>query len=62
MITEYGTFGGMNIGTVNGSTRRKRVPVTFYSPKIPHDLTLDRTQTAAVGSRNRCLSDSCFRN
>jgi hypothetical protein len=52
----------MDIGRVNGSTRRKPAPVTFWSAEIPHDLTLDRTRTAAVGSRNRCLSDPCFHN
>jgi hypothetical protein len=43
---ECGAVGGM-FGKGNRSTRRKLVPVPFYPPQIPHDLTW----TAAVASR-----------
>jgi hypothetical protein len=38
-------------GVVGGSTRIKPAPVPLCPPQIPHDLTLDRTRAAAVGSR-----------
>jgi hypothetical protein len=44
---ECEAVGGMRIGRGNRSTRRKPAPV----PLCPHDLTWDRTQVAAVGSR-----------
>jgi hypothetical protein len=48
---ECETVGGMRIGRENSSIRRKPAPVPLCSPQIPHDLTWDRTRTAAVGSR-----------
>jgi hypothetical protein len=48
---DYGAVGGMRIGTGNRSTRRKPAPVPHCPPQIPHDLTWDRTQAAAVGSQ-----------
>jgi hypothetical protein len=48
---ECGVVGGMRIGRGNRSTRRKPAPVPLCPPQIPHDLTLDRTRAAAVGSR-----------
>jgi hypothetical protein len=51
LIDEYWAFGGMRIGKGNRSTRRKPTPVPLYPPQIPHDLTWDRSQTAAVGSQ-----------
>jgi hypothetical protein len=48
---DYGAVGGMRIGRVNRSTRRKPAPVPLCPPQIPHDLTWVRTRAAAVGSR-----------
>jgi hypothetical protein len=48
---DYGAVGGMRIGRGNRSTRRKPAPVPLCPPQIPHDLTWDRTRTAAVGSQ-----------
>jgi hypothetical protein len=48
---DYGAVGGMTIGRVNRSTRRKPAPVPLCLPQIPHDLTWDRTRAAAVGSQ-----------
>jgi hypothetical protein len=48
---DCGAIGGMQIGRVNWSTRRKPAPVPLCPPHIPHDLTLAGTQAAAVGSR-----------
>jgi hypothetical protein len=47
----YGAVGGMRIGRGIRSTRRKPAPVPLCPPKIPHDLTWDRTRAAAVGSQ-----------
>jgi hypothetical protein len=47
----WSIFGGMRIGRGNRSSRRKPVLVPLCPPQIPHDLTRDRTQAAAVGSR-----------
>jgi hypothetical protein len=41
----------VRIGRGNRSTRRKPAPVPLCPPQIPHDLTWDRTQAAAVGSQ-----------
>jgi hypothetical protein len=53
MIDEVdcGAIGGMKIGRVNRSTRRKPAPVPLCPPQIPHDLTRARTRAAAVGSQ-----------
>jgi hypothetical protein len=48
---EYEAIGGMRIGRRNWSTRRIPTPVPLRPPQIPHDLTWDRTSSAAVGSR-----------
>jgi hypothetical protein len=48
---DYGAVGGMRIGRVNRSTRRKPAPVPLCPPQIAHDLTWDRTRAAAVGSQ-----------
>jgi hypothetical protein len=48
---DYGAVGGMRIGRRNRSTRRKPAPVPLCPPKIPHDLTWDRTRTAAMGNQ-----------
>jgi hypothetical protein len=42
--------GGMRIGRGNRNTRRKPAPVPLCPQQISHDLTWDRTRTAAVGS------------
>jgi hypothetical protein len=36
---DYGAVGGMRVGRVNRSTRRKPAPVPHCPPQIPHDLT-----------------------
>jgi hypothetical protein len=46
-----GAIGGMQVGSENGSTRRKPVPVPLCPPQILHDLSRARTRAAAVGSR-----------
>jgi hypothetical protein len=38
-------------GRGNRSSRRKPARVALCQPQIPHDLTLARTQAAAVGSQ-----------
>jgi hypothetical protein len=38
-IIEYGAVGGMKIGRVNRSTRRKSAPVPLCPPRILHDPT-----------------------
>jgi hypothetical protein len=48
---DYGAVGGMKIGRRNRSTRRKPDPVSLCPPQIPHNLTWDRTRSAAVGSQ-----------
>jgi hypothetical protein len=48
---DYGAVGGMRIGKGNRSIGRKPAPVPLCPPQIPHDLTWDRTRTAAVGSQ-----------
>jgi hypothetical protein len=47
---ECGAVGGM-ISKGNRSTRRKPAAGPLYLPQIPHELTLARTRTVAVGSR-----------
>jgi hypothetical protein len=44
-------IGGMKIGRGNRSTRRKPAPAPLCAPQIPHGLTSDQTQIAAVESR-----------
>jgi hypothetical protein len=79
MSDEHGAAGGMRTDRRNRSTwrkPRKPTPVTLQSPQIPHDLILDRTRAAAVGSQrflnllniiisitgpiSEYLSDLCF--
>jgi hypothetical protein len=45
-----GAVGGMKIGRVNRSTRRKPAPVSLR-PQIPHGLNWAGTRAAAVGRR-----------
>jgi hypothetical protein len=47
---ECGVVDGMRIGRGNRSTQRKPASEPLCPPKIPHDLTWDRTRAAAVGS------------
>jgi hypothetical protein len=47
---ERGALGGMRTGSGNRSTPRKPAPVPLCPPQIPHDLTCDRTRSAALGS------------
>jgi hypothetical protein len=44
---DYGTAGGMKIGRLNRSTRRKRAPAPLRPSQIPHD----ETRAAEVGSQ-----------
>jgi hypothetical protein len=53
---EYGTVGGMRIGRVNRSTRRKPAAVPLCPPQLPHDLTWTLARAAAVGSRQLTVS------
>lgn len=48
---EDGALGGMRIGRINRAICRKSAPMSFYPPQIPHNITWDRTLSAAVGSR-----------
>jgi hypothetical protein len=48
---DYGAIGGMKIGRVNQSSRRKLAPVQLCPPQIPHDLTRARTRAATVGNQ-----------
>jgi hypothetical protein len=48
---ECGAVGGIRIGRGNRSTRRKPARVPVFPSQIPHYLTRDRTQGAAVGSQ-----------
>jgi hypothetical protein len=48
---DCGAIGGMKFGRGNRSTRRKPAPAPLCPPQIPHDQTLARTRTAAVGSQ-----------
>jgi hypothetical protein len=56
MVDEYGAFGEMRIGKGNRSTRRKSAPVPHRAPRIPHDLTWDRTPASAVETATNSLS------
>jgi hypothetical protein len=40
----------MRIGRSNRSVQRKPAPLSVCPPQIPHDLTLERTRAAAVGT------------
>jgi hypothetical protein len=46
---ECGAVSGMRIGRRNQSIWRKSAPVPFR-PQVPHEITWERTQAAAVGS------------
>jgi hypothetical protein len=48
---DCGEIGGMKIGRVNRSTRRKPAPAPLCPPQIPHNQTRARTRAAAVGSQ-----------
>jgi hypothetical protein len=43
---------GARIGRGDRSAQRKPAPLQLCLPQIPHDLTSDRTQATAVGSRS----------
>jgi hypothetical protein len=43
-------FGGMRMGRVNGSIRRKLAAVPLHPPQISHNLTWDRTRTPPLVS------------
>jgi hypothetical protein len=53
MIYQRGAVGGMRIGRGNRSTRRKPAPLPLSSPKIPHDLTWDRTRRLTAWAMSR---------
>jgi hypothetical protein len=48
---DCGATDGMKIGRDSRSTRRKRAPVPFCSPQVPHNMTRARTRAAYVGSQ-----------
>jgi hypothetical protein len=48
---DCGAMGGMKIGRVNWSTRRKPAVAPLCSPQIPHHQTRPRTLTAVMGSQ-----------
>jgi hypothetical protein len=50
-IHECGAVGGMRIGGINQSTKRKPVSAPLYLPQIPHYLTWDRTRASVVWNR-----------
>jgi hypothetical protein len=49
-ISESGTVDGVRIDKGNRRTRIKSSPTPVRSPKIPHDLTWDRSWAVAVWS------------
>jgi hypothetical protein len=51
IINEYGAVGGMRADRGNRSTWRNPTPAPPCPPYISRDLTWDRTQAAALGSR-----------
>jgi hypothetical protein len=51
MFNEYGATGAIKIGRWNQRTWRKPAPLQLFSPKIPYDLTWDKTQGIMVGSQ-----------
>jgi hypothetical protein len=53
MIDKYGAVSGVRTGRENSRTRKKPIPVPLSEPRMPHELTWDRTQAAGVGSRKR---------
>jgi hypothetical protein len=48
---DCGAIDGMKVGRGNRSTWRLPVPVSFFLPQTPHDLTRAWTQAASVGSQ-----------
>jgi hypothetical protein len=46
---ECGAVVGMRIVMGNRSTERKPAAVPLFPPQIPHDVTWDRTRSAAMG-------------
>jgi hypothetical protein len=48
MVKEHGVVRGMRTGRGNLSTRRKPAPVSLCPPKIPGDLTWDRSRAAEM--------------
>jgi hypothetical protein len=51
LAIEYEMVCGINISTSNQYTWRKPAQVSFFPPKIPHDLTEDQTQALALTSQ-----------
>jgi hypothetical protein len=49
---DCGAIGGMKIGRLNRSTRRKPVPMPRYPPQIPHEQTQARTWAILYGEKN----------
>jgi hypothetical protein len=45
---DCGAIGGMKIGRVNRSTRRKPAPAPLCPPQIPHDQTRARRASGKV--------------
>jgi hypothetical protein len=54
-----GEFGGMKIGRVNRSTRKKPAPAPLCPPQIPLDQTRVLTRAAAVGISSNSSGTDC---
>jgi hypothetical protein len=50
---DYGAVGGMRIGRVNRSTRRKPAPMPLCPPQIPHDLGSNPGRRSRKPATNR---------
>jgi hypothetical protein len=57
---ECEAVGGMRIGRVNRSTRRKPAPVTLCPPQNPHDLGANPGSRAGKPVTNRLSYDKAF--
>jgi hypothetical protein len=53
IINEFRVIGRMRMRKGNRNIWRELAPVLHYPLQISHDLTWDRTRTAAVGSRHK---------
>jgi hypothetical protein len=54
---ECGAVGGIRFGRGSRRTQRKPTLMSLCPPQIPHDVTLDRTLAAIMGSRRLTASD-----
>jgi hypothetical protein len=49
-LNQYTTVAGMTTDRGNRNARRKPSPLSPCPPQMPHDLTWDRNQPAAMGN------------